>query len=90
MYGFFKVCDHGENNETRPIAPVYCQPYGIIAGAFVHGIENVRGDVSELADEHDLGSCAERREGSIPSVPIKQITRHCEPRMGAAISLKIT
>ena len=28
-----------------------------------------RGDVSELADEHDLGSCAARREGSIPSVP---------------------
>ena len=33
-------------------------------------IENTHpGDVSELADEHDLGSCAERREGSIPSVP---------------------
>ena len=31
-----------------------------------------RGDVSELADEHDLGSCAARREGSIPSVPITQ------------------
>jgi hypothetical protein len=28
------------------------------------------GDVLELADRHDLGSCAERREGSIPSVPI--------------------
>ena len=27
------------------------------------------GDVLELADRHDLGSCAERREGSIPSVP---------------------
>ena len=31
-----------------------------------------RGDVLELADRHDLGSCAERREGSIPSVPIIQ------------------
>jgi hypothetical protein len=30
------------------------------------------GDVLELADRHDLGSCAERREGSIPSVPTKQ------------------
>ena len=26
--------------------------------------------VLELADRHDLGSCAARREGSIPSVPI--------------------
>ena len=31
--------------------------------------------MSELADEHDLGSCAARREGSIPSVPILQIDR---------------
>ena len=27
------------------------------------------GDVLELADRHDLGSCVERREGSTPSVP---------------------
>jgi hypothetical protein len=27
-------------------------------GAFAHGIDNVPGDVSELADEHDLGSMA--------------------------------
>jgi hypothetical protein len=26
-----------------------------------------------LADRHDLGSCAERREGSSPSFPIKII-----------------
>ena len=29
-----------------------------------------RGEVSELADEHDLGSCAERRGGSNPPFPI--------------------
>jgi hypothetical protein len=29
------------------------------------------GGVSELADEHDLGSCAERLEGSSPSFPTK-------------------
>ena len=29
------------------------------------------GGVSELADEHDLGSCAERRGGSNPPFPIK-------------------
>ena len=29
------------------------------------------GEVSELADEHDLGSCAARREGSSPSFPTK-------------------
>jgi hypothetical protein len=29
----------------------------------------VQGRVSELADEHDLGSCAARREGSSPSSP---------------------
>jgi hypothetical protein len=27
--------------------------------------------VSELADEHDLGSCAERHGGSNPPFPIK-------------------
>ena len=29
----------------------------------------------ELADRHDLGSCAARREGSSPSFPIKHLTR---------------
>jgi transcriptional regulator with XRE-family HTH domain len=28
------------------------------------------GEVSELADEHDLGSCAARRRGSSPLFPI--------------------
>ena len=52
------------------------------SAAFVHGNINGFGDVSELADEHDLGSCAERREGSIPSVPTFT-TCHCEePRSG--------
>ena len=34
-------------------------------------VQEQHGDVLELADRHDLGSCAERREGSIPSVPTK-------------------
>ena len=29
------------------------------------------GEVSELADEHDLGSCAARRRGSSPLFPIE-------------------
>jgi hypothetical protein len=29
------------------------------------------GEVSELADEHDLGSCAARRRGSSPLFPIQ-------------------
>ena len=29
--------------------------------------DSLFGGVSELADEHDLGSCAARREGSSPS-----------------------
>ena len=38
------------------------------------------GDVLELADRHDLGSCAERREGSIPSVPTFTTCHGEEPR----------
>ena len=30
------------------------------------------GEVSELADEHDLGSCAARRRGSSPLFPIER------------------
>ena len=30
------------------------------------------GEVSELADEHDLGSCAARRRGSSPLFPIEE------------------
>ena len=30
------------------------------------------GEVSELVDEHDLGSCAERRPGSSPGFPTKR------------------
>ena len=32
---------------------------------------HLRGEVSELADEHDLGSCAARRRGSSPLFPIQ-------------------
>ena len=31
--------------------------------------------MSELADEHDLGSCAERRGGSNPPFPTRRIRR---------------
>ena len=33
------------------------------------------GEVSELADEHDLGSCAARRGGSNPPFPIFLLPR---------------
>ena len=35
----------------------------------------ISGGVSELADEHDLGSCAERRGGSSPPFPTKGLNR---------------
>ena len=31
------------------------------------------GEVSELVDEHDLGSCAERRPGSSPGFPTNRL-----------------
>ena len=33
------------------------------------GLAPIIGEVSELVDEHDLGSCAERRPGSSPGFP---------------------
>ena len=39
--------------------------YGRILSQFTHG------EVSELADEHDLGSCAARRGGSNPPFPTR-------------------
>lgn len=60
--------------------------FGVTVRQFLHTLRTLRynfaaprthplqsGDVSELADEHDLGSCAARREGSIPSVPTKSL-----------------
>ncbi len=41
----------------------------IISFEFAHG------EVSELADEHDLGSCAERHGGSSPPFPTMVINR---------------
>ncbi len=35
----------------------------------------LQGEVSELADEHDLGSCAERRGGSSPPFPTRVYDR---------------
>ena len=34
------------------------------------------GEVSELADEHDLGSCAERRGGSSPPFPTTRLQKY--------------
>ena len=36
------------------------------------------GDVAELADAHDLESCAARRVGSSPSIPISKAMRRCQ------------
>jgi hypothetical protein len=36
------------------------------------GIIRMDGEVSELADEHDLGSCAARRAGSSPAFPTQE------------------
>jgi hypothetical protein len=40
----------------------------------------VTGDVAELADAHDLESCAARRVGSSPSIPINKIEALPEQR----------
>ena len=45
----------------------------IILSKFVSGL--VPGEVSELVDEHDLGSCAERRGGSNPPFPTQLLLR---------------
>ena len=37
------------------------------------------GGVSELADEHDLGSCAARRPGSSPGIPTTFQVRNAFP-----------
>ena len=49
-----KVLSNGKQNVEQ---------YAKILGPFTHG------EVSELADEHDLGSCAARRGGSNPPFP---------------------
>ena len=41
---------------------------GLAAGV-TYGIMTRDGEVSELADEHDLGSCVARRTGSTPVFP---------------------
>ena len=37
------------------------------------------GEVSELVDEHDLGSCAERRPGSSPGFPTNRPASVIDP-----------
>jgi hypothetical protein len=41
----------------------------IIRTQFIRIILQASGEVLELADRHDLGSCAERRRGSSPLFP---------------------
>lgn len=41
-------------------------------------IIHARGEVLELADRHDLGSCAETREGSSPSFPTSKYESNIE------------
>jgi hypothetical protein len=43
-----------------------------IAKDGANGIIHLDGEVSELADEHDLGSCAARRAGSSPAFPTQE------------------
>ena len=43
------------------------------------------GEVSELADEHDLGSCAARRRGSSPLFPSQ--TRKAANQVGRSLNL---
>ena len=50
-----------------PISSICGKPYGIIAPPVAR--KNPPGDVLELADRHDLGSCAARRVGSTPTIP---------------------
>jgi hypothetical protein len=44
------------------------------------GYNGLYGEVSELADEHDLGSCAERRGGSNPPFPTTNFAYCNKPR----------
>src|SRR6266542_6933173 len=72
QFSKIKVQVRDYTNETCESSPEFNAtgaPYGIIS-PLIKSFQ--RGDVSELADEHDLGSCAERRKGSIPFVPILQ------------------
>ena len=43
-----------------------------------------RGGVSELADEHDLGSCGATRAGSSPAFPITQHTPSSMAKLGVS------
>ena len=52
---------HNRLNGNKPTAKQDAK----IVGDFICG------EVSELADEHDLGSCAARRRGSSPLFPIQ-------------------
>ncbi len=44
---------------------------GLRAGRLLHPAHSAKGEVSELVDEHDLGSCAERRRSSSLLFPTK-------------------
>ena len=52
-------------------------------------MKSVSGEVSELADEHDLGSCAARRAGSTPAFPNVNGERQFidAPRFGLRLGL---
>ena len=49
----------GKRNKQKPVqnGRIFC--------------DSALGEVSELADEHDLGSCAARRRGSSPLFPTR-------------------
>ena len=58
---------HGRRSASKKIFKKLLN-FGIITHASL-------GEVSELADEHDLGSCAERHGGSSPPFPTKDVNR---------------
>ncbi len=45
-----------------------------VKGSALNGRKDPSGEVPELADGHDLGSCAARRRGSSPRFPIPDLT----------------
>ena len=62
------MCAMAINQTELSVNRMHCGSKAAIISS-VAGIS--AGEVSELADEHDLGSCAARREGSSPSFPTK-------------------
>ena len=68
---------HGRRSASKKIFKKLLN-FGIITHASL-------GEVSELADEHDLGSCAERHGGSSPPFPTKVSTGRTRGRLAMSL-----